>query len=352
MGKGRTQNLAAILTMARGAVRQVVWLVAAGVALVGCRATRHNTVTVYVSEDQVFSEPILRDFEHETGIKVSAVFDTEEAKSTGVMNRLLAEKNNPQADVYWANEPVRADVLRQQGLSTPFHPANAEQIPSQFKDPQGHWTGFSARARLLVVNKNARSKPTSLLAYVDPRTKGKAVIANPLFGTTTAEMAALFTIWGDEKGKQFLDGLKSNKVKLSTGNGESADFVASGEFEFALVDSDDAVDRLRHGKPLEIVYPDQGDGEVGVLILPNAVALIRGGPNSNNGKKLIEYLISKETERKLAFADCAQIPLHSGVATPKEIRPIEQIKTMKVTYAELGAKLQAIQPMLKQWVGY
>ena len=322
------------------------------VGLLSCRNSRQSVVTVYVSEDQVFSEPILRDFERETGVKVNAVFDTEEVKSTGVMNRLLAEKNNPQADVYWANEPVRADVVRQQGISTPFRPVNAEQIPGQFKDPQGYWTGFSARARLLVVNKNASSKPASLLAYVDPKTKGKAVIANPLFGTTTAEMAALFTLWGDEKGKLFLAGLKSNKVKLSTGNGESADFVASGEFEFALVDSDDAVDRLRHGKPLEIVYPDQGGGDLGVLILPNAVALIRGGPHSENGKKLIEYLVSKETERKLAFADCAQIPLHPGVATPKEIKPIEQIKTMKVNYADLGAKLQAIQPILKQWVGY
>jgi iron(III) transport system substrate-binding protein len=165
-------------------------------------------------------------------------------------------------------------------------------------------------------------------------------------------MAALFTLWGDKRGKQFLDGLTVNKVKLTGSNGESADFVASGEFEFALVDSDDAVDRLRHGKPLEIVYPDQGEGEAGVLILPNAVALIRGGPHTDNGKKLIEYLVSKETERKLAFADCAQIPLHPGVATPKEIKPIEQIKTMKVNYADLGVKLQAIQPILKQWVGY
>jgi iron(III) transport system substrate-binding protein len=352
MGQRRSEDLAAVLTMARRTIIRVVWLLAVGVALVCCSTTRSNTVTVYVSEDQVFSEPILKDFERETGVKVNAVFDTEEAKSTGVMNRLLAEKNNPQADVYWANEPVRADVLKQQGISAPYKPVAAGEIPDQFKDPEGHWTGFSARARLLVVNKSASIKPSGILAYVDPKTKGKGVIANPLFGTTTAEMAALFTLWGDEKGKQFLDGLKANKVKLAGSNGESADFVASGEFEFALVDSDDAFDRLRHGKPLEIVYPDQGEGEVGVLILPNAAALIRGGPHSDNGKKLIEYLVSKETERKLAFADCAQIPLHPGVATPKEIKPIGQIKTMKVNYADLGAKLQGIQPLLKQWVGY
>ena len=119
----------------------------------------------------------------------------------------------------------------------------------------------------------------------------------------------------------------------------------------SLVDSDDAVSRVRQGKPIEIVYPDQGSG-IGVLVLPNAAILIRNSPNPENGRKLIEYLVSKETERKLAFADCAQIPLHPGVETPKEIKPVEQIKTMKVNYAELGARLQSIQPLLKQWVGY
>ena len=324
----------------------------AALLLVGCAAGRKNAVTVYVSEDQVFSDPILKDFERDTGIKVNAVFDTEEAKSTGVMNRLLAEKNNPQADVYWANEPVRADVLRQQGISTPYRPAAAIEIPEKFKDPQGYWTGFSARARVLVVNKSAAAKPTGVLSYVDPKMKGKGVIANPLFGTTTAEMAALFTQWGDVKGRQFLADMKKNQVRISTGNGESADFVASGEADFALVDSDDAVDRLRHGKPVDIVYPDQAEGDVGVLVLPNAAALIRNGPNPENGKKLIEYLVSKEAERKLAFADCAQIPLHPGVETPKEIKPIDQIKSMNVNYAELGTKLQSIQPILKEWVGY
>src|SRR5262245_3971672 len=307
-------------------------------SLLGCRAGRQPTVTVYVSEDQVFSEPILKDFERETGTKVNAVFDTEEAKSTGVMNRLLAEKANPQADVYWANEPVRADVLRQQGIAATFKPTNASTIPDQFKEPAGYWTGFAARARLIVRNKAAKTKSDGVLSYVDPTAKGKAVIANPLFGTTTAYVAALFTIWGDDKAKQFLNDLKANQVKISTGNGESADFVASGEFDFALVDSDDAVSRVRQGKPIEIVYPDQGSSQIGALVLPNAAVLIRNGPNPGAGKKLVEYLVSKETERKLAFADCAQIPLHPGVETPREIRTINQIATMKINYAELGVK--------------
>ena len=322
------------------------------IGLLGCGTKQRELVTIYVSEDRVFSEPILKDFEKDTGIRVRAVYDTEEAKSTGIMNRLLAEKGSPQADVYWANEPVRADVLRQQGISAAFNPQNAEGIADSFKDPQGFWTGFSARARLFVMNKKAKYKPTSVVSYSDPKARGRGVIANPLFGTTAAQMAALFSLWGDEKARQFLAAMKSNQVKLSTGNGESAEFVASGEFDFALVDSDDAVNRIRQGKPIEIVYPDQGEGDVGLLLIPNAVTLIRNGPNPEGGRKLIEYLLSKDTERKLAIADCAQIPLHPGVTPPAELKPISQLKVMKVNYAELGAKLQAIQPTLKAWAGY
>src|SRR5437868_864269 len=190
--------------------------------LTSCRPTNSKTVTVYVSEDQVFSEPILKDFEREAGIAVRAVYDTEEAKSTGVMNRLIAEKDHPQADVYWANEPVRAEALKKSGITTPYSSPSATGIPAEFRDVDGHWTGFSARGRVMIVNTNAKlkAKPGSVLAYTDPREKGRGVIANPLFGTTTAYVAAIFTLWGDEKGKAFLDSMKRNDVRVSTGNGE------------------------------------------------------------------------------------------------------------------------------------
>ncbi len=84
-------------------------------------------VVVYVSHDQVFSEPILKDFERDTGMTCGRCYDTEETKSAGVMNRLIAEKANPQADVYWANEPIRAEVLRQQGVSAPYRSRRAQR---------------------------------------------------------------------------------------------------------------------------------------------------------------------------------------------------------------------------------
>jgi iron(III) transport system substrate-binding protein len=306
-------------------------------------------VVVYVSHDQVFSEPILKDFERDTGVKVRAIYDTEETRSAGAMNRLIAEKNNPQADVYWANEPIRAEVLRQRGIAAPYLSPNAQGIPASFKDPKGYWTGFAARARVFIVNKNASAKPDSVLAYSAPQWRGKTIIANPLFGTTTTEIAALFVLWGDARAQAFMAALKANAVKLSPSNGDSADLVASGEFAFSLVDSDDVVSRLRQRRPVELVYPDQGAGELGCFLVPNAVVLIAGAPHPELGRKLIDYLLSKETEAKLALSDAAQIPLHAGVDAPPELRPLDKIKTMEVDYAQIAAKLQAIQPLLKRW---
>ena len=321
------------------------------VLVVGCDKKVAHELVVYVSEDQVFSEPILRDFERDTGIKVKAVYDTEETKGTGVMNRLIAEKDNPQADVYWANEPIRAIVLMQKGISGSYLSPNAEGIPSNFKDLRGYWTGFSARARVLVVCAEGEV-PESVFAYTEDKWRNRCVIANPLFGTTTSWVSALFTVWGDSKAKEFMEQLIENGTKISTSNGESTMFVANNEFVFSLVDSDDATNAIRDGKPVRLIYPDQGESGLGCLVLPNVAVLIKGGPNPDNGKKLIDYLLSPETERKLAFADCAQIPLHSGVAIPDDVINIEKLKVMNVDYDAVARKLQQIQPYLKQWVGY
>lgn len=319
--------------------------------LVSCSRGGEQEVVAYVSEDQVFSEPILRDFERETGIRVRAVFDTEEAKSTGVMNRLIAERDNPQADVYWANEPIRAESLQQQGMTAPYVSPAAADIPLAYRNPDGHWTGFSARARVLLVQRSLAEKPSSVLDLVDPRYRGRAAIANPLFGTTTAEIAALFVLKGDGWGRDFMAGLKTNTVRVTASNGESADAVASGEAAFSLVDSDDAVSRIRRGEAVEMIVPDQGEGGMGVYLVPNAVLILRGARHPETARRLVDYLLSPETEHKLARADCAQIPLHAGVEPPPELPPISSLRLMVPDTSRVAAKMDELRPALEAWSG-
>src|SRR6187549_2851343 len=149
----------------------------------GGRSARE--VTAYVSADRPFSEPIMQEYERRSGVRVNVVYDTEETKSTGLANRLLAEKSRPQADVFWSNEPVRTLVLKSRGVLTPYQSPAAADIAPSFKDPDGYWTGFAARLRVIAYNTNkvtAGDAPRSVLDLADSRWKGQVAIADPRFG--------------------------------------------------------------------------------------------------------------------------------------------------------------------------
>ena len=128
----------------------IVMITAAGVYLNTTNDQRE--VVIYTSVDQVYSEPVLEKFEDETGIKVKAVYDVEAAKTTGLVNRLIAEKGNPLADVWWNGEIAQTILLKEEGVLTPYSSTEADGIPSAYIDTEGYWTGFGGRARVLLVN--------------------------------------------------------------------------------------------------------------------------------------------------------------------------------------------------------
>jgi len=316
----------------------------------GCQQEQ-NVVVVYTSVDQVFSEPILKEFEQKTGIKVKALYDTEETKSTGVLNRLIAEKDHPQADVFWSGDPVRVVVLKRKGITAEYRSPAAKDIPEIYKDPDGHWTGFSARARVLIYNKDlmdSSTAPKSIFDLVKPQYKGKVAIANPLFGTTTFHVAALFTVLGDDSARAFFDALKANDVIIATSNGDVKQRVAKGEVACGLTDTDDAHEALKQGENIQVVFLDQDNG-FGTLVMPNTVCLIKNSPHPDNGKKLIDFLLSRHVEEELAKS-AAQMPLHKGVPVPPDVPSLDNIVPMKVDYNKAAEKLEQIQPWIKQWL--
>jgi iron(III) transport system substrate-binding protein len=316
---------------------------------VSCRS-RGREVVVYLSIDQVFTEPILRDFERQSGVKVRAVFDTEETKSTGVLNRIVAEAASPQADVFWSGDPVRPLILVKRGLVRAYVPPGAAAVPPAFKAADGTWTGGAARARLLLVNRNRvrpDALPRSVRDLADPRWKGQTAIANPLFGTTTMHVAALANAWGDDALKDFLRQLKANGCRVASSNGEVKRLVAAGEVAFGLADTDDAAEALKEGAPIEVVYPDQ-DG-MGTLLMPTAVVPL-AGPHPAEARRLVDYLLSSEAEQKLVDA-ASHIPLRPDVKPPAGGKRASDLKAMPVDYARVADTMERLQPWLREWAG-
>lgn len=157
-----------ILEMIRMKIAFLTGIVAAAI-LIGCSdegepPPEPGEVVVYSSVDEVFARPIARRFEKETGIKVRLVPDTEETKSTGLLNRLIAEKQRPVADVFWSGDPVRAAILKSRGVSAPYQSPEAEGLPERFSDAAHHWTGFSARARILIYNTATSASSSGMCA--------------------------------------------------------------------------------------------------------------------------------------------------------------------------------------------
>lgn len=324
---------------------------AIAVALALIATARASEVVVYTSVDDVFARPVAEKFEKDTGITVKLVPDTEETKSTGLLNRLIAEKGKPVADVFLSGDPMRAAVLKAKGISAPYKSPNLAGMPPQFSDPDGHWSALSARARVIIYNKNlvpAGQEPRGLADFLDPKWRGKACLANPIFGTTSMHAAALFETMGDDKARALFDGMKANGAKMLSSNGEVKRRVGDGQFAFGLTDTDDVSEALKDGKPVGVVYPD-ADG-AGTLIVPTAAVLIAGAPHAENARRFIDFLLTAEVEKMLAES-AAQMPLRAGVEVPSDVKRVDAIKAMAVDYARLAARIEALAGgFLRTWV--
>jgi iron(III) transport system substrate-binding protein len=314
----------------------VAWLVG------GCGGATQDSVVAYVSLDQVYSEPILRDFERRTGVRVRAVYDTEATKTTGLANRLLAEKSAPQADVFWNSEIVRTLVLKREGVLASYSSPAAAGIPEAYRDPQGYWTGFAARARVIAVNPTLLPRsdwPSRVEELVDPKWNERIAIAYPLFGTTSTHVAALFVTWGPDRAKAWLESLAKNDVAVVDGNSTARDLVVAGRVPLALTDSDDVAAARMRGDAIEMIFPD-GEG-LGALVIPNTVALIAGAPHPEQGKRLIDFLLSPEVETALSRLPGAQIPLREEIPWPQALPPRESLRPMRVDFDAVAAQLEA-----------
>jgi iron(III) transport system substrate-binding protein len=245
---------------------------------------RRHEVIVYTSQDQVYAEPILKDFEQQTGIKVRAVYDSEAVKTVGLANRLLAEKSHPQCDVFWNNEELRTRQLDAKGVFE-------------------KWAAFGYRSRRMVINTNKialASAPRSLwdlTRQIDDRWRGRVALAYPLFGTAATHFLALRQYWGVEKWRMWCEGLADNKPFLVDGNSVAARLVAKGEAWVGLTDSDDLAAEQREGAPI-ISVPLYDES----LLIPNTIGLVRGAPHRPVAEKLFDYLERPDVGERLVSA--------------------------------------------------
>lgn len=302
------------------AIHPAAILCALALLLVGCnRGPKIDVVTIYCAVDEPYASQIFQDFERQTGIRVAPLYDIESSKSVGLAGKLEAERDHPRADVWWGSEAFLTTRLAEEGILDRYDSPSASDILPEFKDPQGFWTGVGVRARVLAVGQPGPPfEAKSLQDLLDPRVKNRIAISRPTAGATGAHIAALYVVWGPDKARDFLRKLHANGVSLLGGNAEVADQVGAGSFVLGLTDSDDVSNAASNGGKLSAVVPDQ-EGE-GTLAMPTTVAMVKGTQNTDSARKLIDFLLSKQTEQRLIDMKFARWSVRAG---PNNIRAIK-----------------------------
>lgn len=297
-------------------------------------------VVLYTSVDDFLVRPIIEQFELESGVKVMLVTDTEATKTTGLVERLRAEKDAPRADVWWSSESLGTQLLARDGILEPFIPRATSEFaqgwPGGLKADDGTWYGFAQRARVIVYSTNRFSKstaPKTLRDMANSEHIGRIGMARPQFGTTRTHLAYLIATEGEEATRLWLANLVGNGVKLYDGNASVVRAVAFGEIDFGLTDTDDVLAGKANSWPVEMAFEvaDKPNARVsglpskGALVIPNTVAKVRGGPNPNQSTRLINFILSADTERALAKSTSGNIPIRDALAKELKITPIPTV---------------------------
>jgi iron(III) transport system substrate-binding protein len=308
-------------------------------------------VVLYCSVDLDQSRPMAEQFEKEADLHVHFQGEVESQRSIGLARRLSEEAKHPRADVFWANEIMNTVWLGQAGVLDALPPGVAEQFPAAWRDPEGRYVAFGARARIFLVNTallpDEKDHPRALADLVDPKYAAMGFttsMAAPLTGTTYAHAVALLTT-DEAAAKAFLESVAKaateGRVKIVPSNGTVMNVVKNqGEkVAFGLTDTDDAWQAIREGAPVKVIYPDQAEGRPGTLLIPNTVSLVKGRPHPDAAEKLLRWIASADVERRLAEGPTAQIPVRDEVPVPADghvRRPGKDFRAAVVDWQAVG----------------
>lgn len=318
--------------------------------ITGCLNSK-ETVVIYTSVDQIYSEKIFKAYEQETGVKVKAAYDAEAIKTVGLVNRLIAEKDKPQADVFWNGEIIQTIVLKEEGVLDAVTPENADVLPEGFVDKDNMWFGFGGRARVLIYNKTLISKddcPKTMEEFAKSPNIDKSAIAYPIFGTTATHAAVHYAYWGEPRASKFYEDLALSGIMVLDGNSVVKDYVSQKKAFMGLTDTDDALLEMAKNEDLDILFFDQGENDMGTLVIPNTVARIKGGPNPQQALKFIEFIISARAEQMLTDDEWIQIPVH------EEVEGLEIIESadIKIMQADFNKAFEFLKKSKTDLTGY
>ncbi|NTW12539.1 MAG: extracellular solute-binding protein [Anaerolineales bacterium] len=290
------------------------------------------------------SEPLIQPVSEAFKAKYPSVEVLLKAGSNSELaNALIEEQSNPQADVFITTELFTIQSLAQEGIFASYSPLGADQLPSEFRGADNEWTGLTRRARVIMYNKDLVSDaelPASIFDLTDPKWKGQIAAAGSTNGSMQAQIAAMRQLLGEEKTEAWLNGLLANEVTFFGGHTDVRKAVGAGEFKLGLVNHYYFHLQLAEGSNVGVIYPDQGEGQVGLFTNATAAAVVKGGKNLPAAQAFLDFLISAEGQKLFAEQNY-EYPLLTGGALKNDVQPLDGFRLADVDVVKASLDFDA-----------
>lgn len=288
----------------------------------GSALANANEVNVYSYRQPYLIEPMLKDFEKDTGVKVNVIF-----ADKGLFERVKSEGELSPADVLLTVDINRLVELKNAGLAQKVESKVLEQnIPAQYRDSQGEWFGLTTRARVIYTSKDRVGKLPAGFDYADlakPEYKGKVCVRSGKNAYNVSLFAAMIAHEGEAKTKAFLEGLKANLAqKPQGGDRDQIKAIKDGICDYAIGNSyyygkmlDD--EKQREAAEAAIVNYPSAKNQTHVNI--SGVAVAKYAKNRDNAVKLIEYLSGDKAQQQYAELN-HETPVKADVPASKLVQ--------------------------------
>ena len=326
----------------------------AAVPLAGARATEE--VNLYTTREAGLIQPLLQSFSARTGIKVNTVF-----MSAGLAERVAAEGARSPADVLMTVDVGSLVDLDRKGLTQRLaSPIVDAAVPAGLRDTDGNWVPLSLRARVLLVSKDRVSDTAMTYEQLaEPRWKGRVCLRSGNHPYNTALFGAMLVKHGVAPTETYLTALKQNLArKPAGGDREVARDIMAGICDIGLSNSyyvglmlsgAGGAEQKRWGESVRVIMPTFSDG-AGTHVNVSGAALARHAPHAANGTKLIEFLLSPESQKVYAEANF-EFPLLPNVPLHPSIAHLGALRVDSVRFADVAMHRSAASMMVDR-VGF
>ncbi len=304
-----------------------------------------GALVIYSGRQEGLVGPVIEQFEKETGIDAQVRYgDTAELAAT-----IVEEGENSPADVFFAQDPGALGAVADAGAFKELPQETLARVPEEYRSPDNLWVGTSGRARVVAYNTEALQEdelPPSIFDFTAPEWKGRIGWA-PTNGSFQAFVTALRAIEGEDRAREWLEGIQANEPVVYPDNSTTLDAVASGEVEVGFVNHYylyRALDEQGEGFGARNYYLKNGDP--GALVIVAGTGILNTADNPDEAQRFVDYLLAEQAQQY--FADeTYEYPMVEGIQTPEGLVPLREIETPEVDLGDLD-DLQGTLELLRE----